>query len=140
MFIKVKLEKCMASRLLSFNISGILFVSHRFAEASAIAIDDVEERYQHRTEIQLDPPMKAISRWTDDRVIATFQSLIRPGRLISITISYTGGFYDKKKDPWPDVWGDERIKKLISDVIEQVAIKAGFRFDDPVGMFDLSTD
>ncbi len=72
MFIKVNFEKYMASRLLSFNISGILFVSHRFAEASAIAIGDVEERYQHRTEIRLDPPMKAISRWADDSVIATF--------------------------------------------------------------------
>ncbi len=130
----------MAPKLLAFNLSGILFISHQFAEASAFAIDDVETRLQHRIEIRLDPPIKAISRWADDRVIATFQANVAPGRTIGIFISYTGGFYDKKKDLWPVVWQDLRIKNLVQSVVDQLAVQAGFLFDEPLDMFDQSSN
>ncbi len=126
----------MTNKLLPFNVSGILFVSHKDASAMTSVFDMNELQIQHTEEIKLDPPIKELSQWSDDRVIATFQAFIQPGKLLNVRIAYTGGFYDKKKDLWPGVWQDERIRNLVNRSVEGAITKAGFVTKE---MFDWSS-
>ncbi len=116
----------MPSKLYPSNVSGILFVSKGYAEAYAYAYDFQRVQYQDYGKLKLDPGIKILSAFSDDRVIATFQANIEPGHGVEIIINYTGGFFNKKKTPWPEVWNDGRIKNLVSQVIYKVAEKAGF--------------
>ena len=115
----------MAQKFLEFNISGILIVGSNLASLNAVGFDRYELKIEYEEVIKLAPPLKVLSRWNDERVIATYQSDVQPGKIISVRIGFVGGFYDKKKDPWGVIWRDKRIKEMVMRSIEHLAVKVG---------------